>query len=158
MAVASPGLLLSLLQLLLFLDVALLELLRLLLVALFHLLFARLAGILLCQALMIPFLLLLQLLYLLRLLGIKLLLLLLVFLVQLGIARVGRSGHLVRRYLLGVSDGWPVGIVSGVCWRMCTWRLIAPASLSGGNNRRTAKRSRAWRSGDWGPALIARGT
>ena len=61
---------LSLLHLLLLLDVAFLKLLRLLLVVLFHLLSACFVGILLAQALMVPFLLLLQPLHLLSLLGI----------------------------------------------------------------------------------------
>jgi hypothetical protein len=145
--------LLFLLHLLLLLDMALLELLGLLLVLLFDLLPSCFIGILLGEALVVLLLFLLKLMDLLVLLLIELLLLLLVFLVHLGIAGVRRSGLLVRRNFLGVSDGRTIGIVCRV-WRTGSifngmgsvvvgaaidWRLVASASFLGGNSSGAAK-------------------
>ena len=79
--------------------------------------------------------------------------LLLVFLVQLGIAGLGRSGLLVGRNFLGVCDGRTVGIIPRI-WRTIGIvigtgsvvigaaigrRLVASASFLGGDNIGTAK-------------------
>ena len=94
---SSASRLLPPLHLLCLLRVPLRQLLRLLLVLLFHLLRSCWTGVLLRQLLMLRLLLLLEILSFLVLLRDYVLLLLLVFLVELWVPRVGRSGAL---------DGW----------------------------------------------------
>jgi len=115
---SSAGGLLSLLHLLHLLRVSLRQLLRLLLVLLLHLLRSCWAGVLLRQLLVFLVLLRLEILPFLGLLRNYVLLLLLVFLVELWVPRVGRSGTLDRWQLIRM--GCNVGARS----RSNRWRAV----------------------------------
>lgn len=127
-----------------------LHLLSLLRMPLLHRLTLRVAGMLLLQALIFLRLLLRELLMLLVHLVSKFLLLLGIFLVELGIARVWRLGHLMRRKLGGM--GGPGNVVAGASL-IRRWFVRSPR-FSGLHNSRPFKVSGFLSSGDWRFALI----
>ncbi len=102
---------LSFLQPLLLLGVPLLQLLCLLLMPLFHLLLPGFIRILSCELLVFLFLLLLQCLPFFLLLREQLFLLFLVFVVQLGIPGIWRTGALSRRKLVRMYRGSATRII-----------------------------------------------
>ena len=170
MRLRRPRRLLALLHVLDLPRLPLSQMLRLLLVPLFHLLLPLLVGVLTCELLILLHLLLFELLPRFFLLSNHLLLLLLVLLIELGIARIGRSGTAdwrkiasmdrfgtrLRRLNAVVGVGIHVGMTSGI--RRPLGRMVRSAGFLGALDAVAFELARARSGRDRRLASIERGT